>query len=90
MQSSSAARPTWASIANGDSPFNPLTLVEGNWPGNGDVVIELDRRQGGIKVGDTIGIIQGVGPVQNLRTSGIVKFGSVSTIGARRSRASTS
>ena len=69
------------SIANGDSPFNPLTLVEGNWPGNGDVVIDASTAdKEDIKVGDTVGI-QGVGPVQNLRTSGIVKFGSVSTIG---------
>ncbi len=33
-----------------------------------------------IEVGETVGI-QGIGPVQNLRVTGIVKFGSVSTIG---------
>ena len=28
------------SIANGDSVFNPLTLVEGTWPGPGEVVVD--------------------------------------------------
>ena len=69
------------SIANGDSRFNPLQLVEGSWPGNGDVVIDAatsDKEN--IEVGEKIGI-QGAGSVQNLRVTGIVKFGSVSTIG---------
>ena len=69
------------SIAEGESRFNPLQLVEGSWPGNGDVVIDAataDKED--FVVGDTIGI-QGAGSVQNLRISGIVKFGSVSTIG---------
>ena len=69
------------SIANGDSRFNPLELVEGSWPGNGDVVIDAstsDKKN--IEVGDTVGI-QAAGPVENLRVTGIVKFGSVSTIG---------
>jgi len=69
------------SIANGDSAFNPLQLVEGSWPGNGDVVIDgATADKEGFQVGDTVGV-QGRGPVQNLRISGIVKFGSVSTIG---------
>jgi putative ABC transport system permease protein len=69
------------SIANGESRFNPLSLVEGSWPGNGDVVIDAatsDKKN--IEVGETVGI-QGAGTVQNLRVTGIVKFGSVSTIG---------
>ena len=69
------------SIANGDSRFNPLQLVDGSWPGNGDVVIDAatsDKEN--IEVGEKIGI-QGAGSVQNLRVTGIVKFGSVSTIG---------
>jgi putative ABC transport system permease protein len=69
------------SIANGDSVFNPLTLVEGKWPGPGEVVIDqstADKEK--LKVGDTIGV-QGDGPVERLRISGIVRFGSVSTIG---------
>ena len=32
------------SIENGDSRFNPLTLVEGEWPTGDEVVIELGRR----------------------------------------------
>ena len=69
------------SIANGDSRFNPLQLVEGSWPGNGDVVIDAaTSEKENIEVGEKIGI-QGAGSVQNLRVTGIVKFGSVSTIG---------
>jgi putative ABC transport system permease protein len=69
------------SIANGDSPFNPLTLVEGSWPGPNEVVIDTstaDKKT--FDVGDTIGV-QTEGPVQKLRISGLVKFGSVATIG---------
>jgi putative ABC transport system permease protein len=69
------------SIANGDSRFNPLELVEGSWPGNGQVVIDaatVDKED--FAVGDTVGI-QGEGAVQRLSISGIVRFGSVSTIG---------
>jgi putative ABC transport system permease protein len=69
------------SIANGESRFNPLELVEGSWPGNDEVVIDgatADKED--FRVGDTVGV-QGRGPVENLRISGIVRFGSVSTIG---------
>jgi len=69
------------SIANGASQFNPLQLVEGAWPATGEVVIDgstADKE--GFAVGDTVGV-QARGPVQKLRISGIVKFGSVSTIG---------
>ena len=69
------------SIENGNSPFNPLSLVEGSWPSGDEVVIDgstADKE--GFVVGDTVGV-QGRGPVEQLRISGIVKFGSVSTIG---------
>ena len=69
------------SIANGESRFNPLSLVEGSWPSGNEVVIDgstADKE--GFKVGDTVGV-QGRGPVEDLKISGIVKFGSVSTIG---------
>lgn len=69
------------SIAAGDSPFNPLQLVQGSWPGEGQVVVDqatADKED--FALGDTVGI-QGAGPVQELDISGIVKFGSVSTIG---------
>ncbi len=69
------------SIANGESPFNPLTLVEGNWPKAGEVVIDQSTAgKEDFEIGQTVGV-QAEGPVQNLRISGIVKFGSVSTIG---------
>jgi putative ABC transport system permease protein len=69
------------SIANGDSPFNPLVLVDGAWPAANEVVIDkstVDKEH--LQVGGTIGV-QAEGPVERLRISGIVKFGSVSTIG---------
>jgi putative ABC transport system permease protein len=69
------------SIANGDSRFNPLQLVDGAWPGNDQVVIDASTAdKEGFSIGDRVGI-QGEGPVQELDISGIVKFGSVSTIG---------
>jgi putative ABC transport system permease protein len=69
------------SVANPRSPFNPLTLVEGRWPKDGEAVV--DRATAGkehLRIGQTIGV-QAEGPVARLRLSGIVKFGSVSTIG---------
>ena len=69
------------SIANPTSPFNPLTLVEGDWPGPNEIVI--DKSTAGkedFKVGEIIGV-QSEGPIQRLRLSGLIKFGSVSTIG---------
>jgi putative ABC transport system permease protein len=69
------------SIARGDSPFNPLTLIEGSWPKHDEVVI--DKSTAGkehFRVGQIVGV-QAVGAVRRLRVSGIVKFGSVSTIG---------
>ena len=61
--------------------FNSLTLVDGAWPKNGEVVV--DRSTAGkkhLKVGDTVGV-QAQGPVVQFRISGLVKFGAVSTIG---------
>ena len=69
------------SIANGASRFNPLTLVSGDWPKGNSVVIDrstADKKH--FKVGDVIGV-QAEGPVVKMRISGLVKFGTVSTIG---------
>ena len=69
------------SISRGESRFNPLSLVEGSWPGPDEVVV--DKSTAGkehFQIGQTIGV-QAVGRVQQLRISGVVKFGSVSTIG---------
>jgi putative ABC transport system permease protein len=69
------------SIAEGDSPFNPLDLVEGDWPAEGEVVVDAATADNeGFEVGQTVGV-QGRGPLEELRISGIVRFGSVSTIG---------
>jgi len=69
------------SIANGASPFNPLTLVDGSWPAQGDVVIdESTAKKEHFKLGQTVGV-QAQGPARRLRISGFVRFGSVSTIG---------
>jgi putative ABC transport system permease protein len=69
------------SIADGASRFNPLTLVDGTWPHGEQVVIDRSTaNKKHFKVGDTIGV-QAEGPVVKLRVSGLVKFGTVATIG---------
>jgi putative ABC transport system permease protein len=70
------------SIANGDSRFNPLVLVQGDWPGNGDVVVDKATADDqGLQLGQKVGV-QALGPVEYLRLSGIVDFKSVSIGGA--------
>ena len=69
------------SIANGDSRFNPLTLVDGAWPGRGEVVVDQSTaKKEDLSIGQEVGV-QAEGPVERLRISGLVKLGSVSTIG---------
>jgi putative ABC transport system permease protein len=69
------------SIENGDSPFNPLTLVSGAWPHGNEVVVDENvAKKKHFAVGDTIGV-QAEGPVRHLRISGIVKFGSAAQLG---------
>jgi putative ABC transport system permease protein len=69
------------SIARGESRFNPLQLVSGSWPKANEVVVDKSTAsKEHIKLGQVIGV-QAIGPVERLRVSGIVKFGSVSTIG---------
>jgi putative ABC transport system permease protein len=69
------------SIANGDSVFNPLTLVEGAWPRNNEVVVDKKTAADeDFTVGETVGV-QAEGPVQHLRVSGIVQFSSGLSIG---------
>jgi putative ABC transport system permease protein len=69
------------SISEGNSPFNPLALEQGRWPGPNDVVIDkataADEK---FKIGDTVGV-QADGPVERLRVSGIVRFNSPISIG---------
>ena len=69
------------SIGDPESPFNPLTLVEGQWPGPDEVVVDRETAsKEDFEVGDTIGV-QAEGPVQRLRLSGIIQFSSGLTIG---------
>ena len=69
------------SIANPQSPFNVLRLEAGSWPHGNEVVIgksTADRKH--FHVGDTIGV-QAEGPVQKLKISGLVTFGSAASLG---------
>jgi putative ABC transport system permease protein len=69
------------SVSKTDSSFNPLTLVAGAWPSDGEVVIdESTADKEGFQVGQRIRV-QAEGEARQLRISGLVKFGSVSTIG---------
>ena len=69
------------SIANPDSRFNPLTLVEGEWPGQNEIVVDKETAaKEDFEVGETIGV-QAEGPVQRLGISGIMQFSSGLTIG---------
>jgi putative ABC transport system permease protein len=61
--------------------FNSLTLVQGAWPGTNEIVVDTSTAgKKDLKVGQTIGV-QVEGPVEKLKISGLVKFGSVSSIG---------
>jgi putative ABC transport system permease protein len=63
--------------------FNPFTLVAGRFP-NGDAEVAVDKAVADkehFKVGDLIRIIAR-GPEQRYRLAGIVKFGSVASIGS--------
>jgi putative ABC transport system permease protein len=69
------------SIANGESVFNPLTLIEGAWPKTDEVVVDKETAsKEDYAVGETVGV-QAEGPVQQLKISGIVQFSSGLTIG---------
>ncbi len=69
------------SVAQGDSPFNPLMLVAGSWPRDGEVAIDQSTaRKEGFEVGDVIGV-QADGPVQRLKISGVARFRSDLSLG---------
>ncbi len=69
------------SIANGNSQFNPLVLLDGSWPRTDEVVVDKETAsKEHLATGQTIGV-QGEGQVQRLRISGIVQFSSGLTIG---------
>jgi putative ABC transport system permease protein len=61
--------------------FSSLTLVQGAWPGSNQVAIDASTAsKKDLAVGDSIGV-QVEGPVATLKISGIVKFGTVDSIG---------
>jgi putative ABC transport system permease protein len=69
------------SIDPSQPEFNSLTLVSGAWPKSNEVVIdESTAGKKNIAIGQQIGV-QAEGPVVRMKVSGLVKFGSVSTIG---------
>ena len=66
-----------------DQSLNPLKLVSGKWPqGDGQIAIDkatADRQH--FAVGQTVRAF-GDGPVAKYRVSGIVRFGSIDSIGS--------
>jgi putative ABC transport system permease protein len=69
------------SIADPDSPFNPLTLVDGDWPGPNEVVVDTGTAaKEDLEVGEAIGA-QAEGPVERLRISGIMQLIGGVTLG---------
>jgi putative ABC transport system permease protein len=78
----SGGAPNLGFSVNASKPqFSSLTLVSGSWPGPGGVVIDTNTAsKQNLHAGDMIGV-QGIGPVVGLRISGLVKFGSASSLG---------
>jgi putative ABC transport system permease protein len=69
------------SIADPSSPFNPLTLIEGSWPGPNQVVVDKETAsKEDFEVGETVGV-QAEGPVRRMRIAGIMQFSSGLSIG---------
>jgi putative ABC transport system permease protein len=69
------------SIEDASSPFNPLELISGSWPKAGEIVIDRNTaKRKHFVVGQSIGA-QAEGAVKQFRISGIVRFGSASSLG---------
>jgi putative ABC transport system permease protein len=66
-----------------DQSLNPFQLVSGEWPrGNGEIAIDKTTAQEHhFRLGQTVGAFAD-GPVHRYRVSGIVRFGSVDSIGS--------
>jgi len=65
-----------------DQSLNPLQLVRGDWPrGDGQIAIDTaTAEKQHFEVGQTVGAF-GDGPIAKYRISGIVRFGSESSLG---------
>src|SRR5450755_868663 len=61
--------------------FNSLALQSGNWPKPGEIVVDTNTAsKKGLRTGTTIGV-QAAGAEQHMRISGLVRFGSASSLG---------
>ena len=68
-------------IADGESPFNPLALVEGDWPGPNEVAIDTGTAEDeNFEIGEVIGV-QAEGAVERLTVSGFVRLNASISIG---------
>ncbi|MGH3018793.1 MAG: FtsX-like permease family protein, partial [Gaiellaceae bacterium] len=65
-----------------DQQFNPLQLVDGAWPqGAGEIAVDKATAEDqGLAVGDSIGAAAD-GPVETYTVAGIVRYGSVESLG---------
>ena len=69
------------SMSDPGSPFNPLTLIEGDWPGPNQVMVDKGTAsKEDFQVGQVIGV-QAEGPVVRMPISGIMQFSAGLTIG---------
>jgi putative ABC transport system permease protein len=65
-----------------DQSLNPLQLVEGTWPRGGEVAIDkATAKKQHFELGETVGAF-GDGPLRKYRVSGLVRFGSVDSLGS--------
>ena len=68
-------------IADGESQFNPLALIEGDWPGPNEVAIDTGTaEEEEFRIGEVIGV-QAEGAVERLTVSGFVRLNASISIG---------
>ena len=68
-------------IADGESQFNPLALIEGDWPGPNEVAIDTGTAaEEEFRIGEVIGV-QAEGAVERLTVSGFVRLNASISIG---------
>jgi putative ABC transport system permease protein len=66
----------------GDQSLNPLKLVSGDWPGEGEIAVDASTAKSErFEVGDTVGAFAD-GPVADYKVSGIVRFGTEDALGS--------
>jgi putative ABC transport system permease protein len=74
--------PNFGSSVHPDQPrFSPLRLISGHWPGSDEVVVDTNTAtKKNLRAGQMIGV-QANGPEHMMRISGLVRFGSASSLG---------